>query len=164
MALFWDGQGWALWREVPHDFLWEPGGLEGRVRTRSSPAEQAVQATLLDAGWVAQGVRLSRKLPSPEDAQSPHPYRLAKAHVFTAHLSQPNFPAHWLCGLFTGHCLPSGPQFPNVALGDSEGYRRDFRNSSDQHLLRICPGHGCACVWHLTPHTPQGESAFYPVP
>lgn len=141
--------------------------MEGRVRTLSSTAEQAVQAMLLDAGWVAQGREaLSRKLPSPEDAQSPHPYRLAKAHVFTTHLSQPNFPTHWLCDLFTGHCLPSGPQFPNVTQGDSEGYRRDFRNRSE-HLCIYCTfawGKAVrARALNYPSHTHRAEPVFDPV-
>lgn len=66
----------------------------------------------LDAGWVAQECEtLSRKLPSPEDAPSPHPYRFAKGPVFTTHLSQTNFPTPWLCDLLTGHCLPLGLNF-----------------------------------------------------
>lgn len=106
-------------------------------------------------------MRLSRKLPSREDAQSPHPYRLAKAHMFTTHLSQPNFPTHWLCDLFTGRCLPLGPQFPIVAHGD-----RDTDEISETAVTSIyctfAPGRGCACVWCLIPLTPQGRVCFLP--
>lgn len=76
VALFWDGHGWALWREVPHVFCQEDQNAE--VTLGHLPQSLQGLSHRENAAWRMGGPvgskTLSGELPSPEDTpESPIP-------------------------------------------------------------------------------------------